>query len=57
MVRGCCAINRIAVKGVRKATFKECRIRLRTLKGRAWRYKFGRRRGRSNVTRAIGVLS
>src|SRR5713101_7763068 len=32
-MRGCCAINRIAVKGVRKPMFKWCRTRRHTCRG------------------------
>jgi len=33
VLRGCCAINRIAVKGVRTPTFKGCGTRLHTCRG------------------------
>jgi hypothetical protein len=53
-MRGCCAINRIAVKDGRKPAFKECVTRLQTLKGCAWSMSVGYSRALCAVSTPFG---
>jgi hypothetical protein len=52
VLRGCCAINRIAVKGVRTPPFKGCGTRLHTCRGEG---RYGALQGGGATTGSVAL--
>src|SRR5713101_3698453 len=52
VLRGCCAINRIAVKGVKKPTFKGCGTRCHTCRGEG---RYGALQGGGATTGSVAL--